>query len=213
MKRKLLIWGASKNSKQLAEVARASGEYEVVAFLDDLHPEREGERLHDVPVLGTVEGARRLLDGGVRHVYVAVCDPATRMRLAGRAREWGFSLATIVHPTAIIARGATIGDGSLIGAHSIVNVDVRVGENVLMYDHVVVGHDSVLGDGVHLGPHVALAGEVTVEPGTWIALGAMVADRVRVGSNVMIGMGSVVVRDVPSNVVAFGSPARVARER
>lgn len=35
---------------------------------------------------------------------------------------------------------------------------------------------------------------------------------VTVGDNVVIGAGSVVTRDIPSNVVAYGSPCRVMRK-
>lgn len=35
---------------------------------------------------------------------------------------------------------------------------------------------------------------------------------VTIGDNVVIGAGSVVTRDIPSNVIAYGSPCRVMRE-
>ena len=35
---------------------------------------------------------------------------------------------------------------------------------------------------------------------------------VTIGDNVVIGAGSVVTRDIPSNVVAVGNPCRVLRE-
>lgn len=35
---------------------------------------------------------------------------------------------------------------------------------------------------------------------------------VTIGDNVVIGAGSVVTRDIPGNVIAFGSPCRVVRE-
>lgn len=51
----------------------------------------------------------------------------------------------------------------------------------------------VLGDNVWLGANVTVCGGVTI------------------GDNVVIGAGSVVTRDIPSNVVALGSPCRVLR--
>lgn len=35
----------------------------------------------------------------------------------------------------------------------------------------------------------------------------------RVGNNTVIGMGAVVLNDIPDNVVAYGSPCKVIRER
>jgi galactoside O-acetyltransferase len=46
----------------------------------------------------------------------------------------------------------------------------------------------------------------------WIGANSVVLPGVSIGDNSVIGAGSVVTRDIPKNVVAFGSPCRVARE-
>lgn len=53
---------------------------------------------------------------------------------------------------------------------------------------------------VTIGNNVWIGGDVTILPG------------VTIGDNVTIGAGSVVSRDVPSNVVAAGNPCRVLKE-
>ncbi len=46
----------------------------------------------------------------------------------------------------------------------------------------------------------------------WIGGGAIILPGVTVGDNVVIGAGSVVTKDIPDNVVAFGAPCRVVRK-
>lgn len=46
----------------------------------------------------------------------------------------------------------------------------------------------------------------------WIGAGVQIMSGVTIGSNVVIGGGSVVVKDIPSNVVAVGNPCRVIRQ-
>lgn len=53
---------------------------------------------------------------------------------------------------------------------------------------------------VKIGNNVWIGGHVTILPG------------VTIGDNVTIGAGSVVVKDIPSNVVAVGNPCRVIKE-
>lgn len=53
---------------------------------------------------------------------------------------------------------------------------------------------------VHLGKNVWIASNVTILPG------------VHIGDNSIIGAASVVTKDIPSNVIAFGHPAKVYRE-
>ena len=43
-------------------------------------------------------------------------------------------------------------------------------------------------------------------------LPAIILPGVTIGDNVVIGAGSIVTRDIPSNVVAVGNPCRVMRE-
>lgn len=46
----------------------------------------------------------------------------------------------------------------------------------------------------------------------WIGAGAIIMPGVTIGDNTVIGAGSLVTRDIPSGVVAYGSPCRVIRE-
>ncbi|NJL09439.1 MAG: hypothetical protein HC908_02070 [Calothrix sp. SM1_7_51] len=45
----------------------------------------------------------------------------------------------------------------------------------------------------------------------WIGGGAIICPGVNIGDNTTIGAGSVVVRDIPTNVVAVGNPCRVIK--
>lgn len=53
---------------------------------------------------------------------------------------------------------------------------------------------------------------ITVGDNVWIGAGVHVMPGVTIGSNVVIGGGSVVVKDIPSNVVAVGNPCKVIRK-
>ena len=46
----------------------------------------------------------------------------------------------------------------------------------------------------------------------WLGAGVIVLPGVTIGDNTVIGAGSVVTKDIPSNVVAVGNPCRVLRE-
>jgi acetyltransferase-like isoleucine patch superfamily enzyme len=48
---------------------------------------------------------------------------------------------------------------------------------------------------------------------TWIGAGSVVKPGIKIGANSMIGVGSVVVKDIPDNVVVVGNPARIIRNK
>ena len=53
---------------------------------------------------------------------------------------------------------------------------------------------------------------VSVGDDCWIGGGSIVLPGVRIGNGVTIGAGSVVTKDIPDNVLAYGTPCRVVRE-
>lgn len=53
---------------------------------------------------------------------------------------------------------------------------------------------------------------VTIGNNVWIASGAIICPGVTIGDNAIIGSGSIVTKDIPPNVLAWGSPCRVIRE-
>ena len=54
--------------------------------------------------------------------------------------------------------------------------------------------------------------EVHIGRNCWIGAGAIILPGVSIGDDTVIGAGSVVTRDIPAGVVAFGSPCRVQRK-
>ncbi len=53
---------------------------------------------------------------------------------------------------------------------------------------------------------------ITIEDGCWICSGAIICGGVTIGKNSIVAAGAVVTRDMPSNVIIAGVPARVIRE-
>jgi UDP-N-acetylbacillosamine N-acetyltransferase len=207
---RVAIWGASGHALVVAEIVRLRSRA-VVGFIDDVDATRRGKTFAGARVLGGLECLAGLRADGVRDVVIAIGDCAARLRLADVARQHQFHLAQAIHPRAMISEDVVIGAGTVVCAGAVVNPGVVIGENVIINTSATVGHECELGDGVHVGPGAHLGGCARVGRGTWVAIGAIVSDRVVIGDESVVGAGSVVVRDVPSRVVAFGVPARVVR--
>ena len=111
------------------------------------------------------------------------------------------------------------GHQTTIGARTFVNV----GLVILDVARVSIGDDGQIGPNVQLltathplepGPRRAKwesAEPITIGNNVWLGGGAIVCPGVTIGDNTVVGAGSVVTRDLPANVLAMGSPARVIR--
>ncbi len=52
---------------------------------------------------------------------------------------------------------------------------------------------------------------VRIGDGVWLGANVIVLPGVTIGENTTIGAGSIVTRDIPANVVAYGNPCRVRK--
>ncbi|QIR38999.1 sugar O-acetyltransferase [Tolypothrix sp. PCC 7910] len=88
---------------------------------------------------------------------------------------------------------------------------VHIGDNVLCAPYVQIYtayHPTA--------PEIRLSGRelaapVTIGNNVWIGGSAIICPGVTIGENTTIGAGSVVVKDIPANVVAAGNPCSIIR--
>ena len=130
---------------------------------------------------------------------------------------------------------AEIGEGSYIEPPLHANFGgkhVHFGKNVYANYNLTMVDDSYIyvGDNTMIGPNVTIATaghpidpalrdvqaqfnmEVHIGRNVWIGGGCVLLPGVSIGDNTVIGAGSIVTKDIPANVVAYGNPCRVIRE-
>jgi UDP-N-acetylbacillosamine N-acetyltransferase len=206
---KVLFLGAGGIAIVAAEIARFRG-LEIVGFLDD-RAEKRGTLFCGSPVLGTLDMLPALRQD-VPQAVVAFGNCRGRINAALKALSYGFSLPNLIHPSAVVSQGASIGQGAIIMPGTIINSGSRIGSNIILNTAASIDHECSIGDGVHIAPGARLAGLVTVGNATWIGIGSVIRESVHIGNNVLVGAGSLVLKDIPDGVVAYGSPARITRE-
>ena len=96
-----------------------------------------------------------------------------------------------------------------------------IGQNIIDPTHcwhIEIGNNVVLAPRVHILAHDASTGlflgytkvsNVKIGNNVFIGAGSIVLPGVTIGDNVVIGAGSIVSRDIPTNSVAVGNPAKV----
>ena len=208
----LIIIGAGGFSREAAEVVHAINEvsptWDLLGFADD-DAALEGSDLGGVRVLGGVETVLR--QHPAARMVVGIGRPDNyfiRARIVRRLGLPAARYATIVHPTASVARSAAIGPGTVVLAGVVVTASAVIGAHVAVMPAAVITHDDVIADYATLASGVLLGGSVTIGEGAYIGAGALVRQELTVGSWSLIGMGSVVTRDVPPAELWFGSPAQ-----
>ena len=115
-----------------------------------------------------------------------------------------------------IKAGLIIEDNVDIGANCVLNLgeekDTIVREGAMIGHLSSIGHDADIGSHVGISVHVCISGCVEVGEWSYIAPQSVVKPYVKIGSYTMIGMGSVVDKNIPSGVIAYGTPCKVIRK-
>jgi sugar O-acyltransferase (sialic acid O-acetyltransferase NeuD family) len=208
MMKPIVILGCGGHGRVVADVARACGR-SVTGFLDT-HT-KQGQFVGGLKILG---GDACLDDAtfvAAHEFVVAIADQQGRRRLVTLVEEKHGVLATLVHPSAVIAPDVRIGDGTVVMAGSVVNPGAVLGSFVIVNTGATVDHDCQLADGVHIAPGAHLAGAVTCGVDAFVGLGALVIQGRRIGARAVVGAGAVVIADVPDGVTVVGCPAAVVR--
>jgi sugar O-acyltransferase (sialic acid O-acetyltransferase NeuD family) len=180
-----------------------------VGFVDDT-PQLLGTTVLGLEVFGPIASI-----GEIAHdaVIVALGDNHARRVITERLLAAGERLATAIHPRACVAPSASIGEGSVISAGAVVAPRVVAGRGVIINTKASVDHDSVVEDFAHVSVGATIGGGAHIGAETLIALGASITSKMTVGARTIVGSGAVVVAPVPDDVVAFGVPARIRRDR
>lgn len=202
MKRQLCIIGAGGYGKVIADAAQKAGYYKDIIFFDD------NSRLIECdgfPIIGNCSEVIRFI--GVADVIVAIGDARTRQEIQEWLRKVNASIATVIHPKAIIGRHVTIGRGTAVMAGVVINSGSTIGEGCIINTCSSVDHDCRLADYVHIAIGSHLAGNVDVGERTWIGAGATVSNNVFICAECMVGAGAVVIRDIKEPGTYVGVPA------
>ena len=104
-----------------------------------------------------------------------------------------------------------INAGTLIASHASVDIadDVLIGEYVSIRDANHGTRDMAMP--IRLQPHES--SPIVIEGGAWIGRGACILGGVRIGSGAVVAANSVVTKDVPSQAIFGGVPAKLIRMR
>lgn len=205
----VIILGANGNCLDIAEAVEAAGDRVVAGFLDDDPALEPGAMMGAWPLLGRIHDAPGFPNAGF---VCGIGSPRSFREKAGVIERAGIPAdrwATVVHPSAVVSRFATLEPGCVVLSHCSIGARARLGRWCTLLQGCVISHDAELGERSILASRVCLSGGSRIGEGSYLGCGVCVRDGVRVGAGALIGMGAVVVRDIPGYCTAFGAPARV----
>lgn len=146
-------------------------------------------------------------DPNIHIAMIVVADSKDRYDIAQRLpKETKFF--SFIHPTALIMNNVEIGDGSFIGAYSILTTNIKIGKHTILNRSNHIGHDCIIGDYFSAMPGAIVSGNVIISDIVYMGNNSSIREKLSIHSSSIIGMNSAVVKNISEPGVYVGVPAK-----
>ena len=210
---KIVIIGASGHAKVIIDAIELESKFEIFGFIDSYKNESDG--IFKYNILITENFIPELVKQGINKGIIAIGENSVRKKIYDKIKKMSpsFSFITVIHPSAVISPYARIGKGSVILTAAKVNADAVVGKHCVINTNASLGHDAVMKDFSSLAPSAVIGGGTNIGLQSAICMSTTIVQNINVGDHTVIGASSLVLTDIPSKVLAYGTPASVKRSR
>lgn len=209
----VLIGGGNQASYAIDIILKVGG-YNIIGIIDS--KSIVGSYKFGYPIIGYQEDILILIskfkiDCGL----ITIGDNWTRFLISSQIKNLfpQFKFPNLIHPSVIIGLNVKFGEGALIMAGCIINPNATIGNFVFFATGAQIEHNCVIEDYASISAGSITGGYVHIGRFSAITLGVVIIDRVNIGENTVVGSGSLVLKSLPSNVLAFGRPAIIIKER
>ena len=207
---KLVIIGASGFGREVAwlveRINAVSPIWNLIGFVDD-NKEIIGQEINGYKVLGTIDSLEKMK---ATYVVCAVGSSSVRKDIIDRVQQLNHNLcfATLIDPTVEKSNYVEIGEGTIICAHNVLTVNIKIGKHCIINLDCTVGHDVIMDDFVTVYPSVNISGNSKYGECVELGTGSQIIQGKTVGKGTVVGAGSVVVKDLPEECTAVGTPCK-----
>jgi sugar O-acyltransferase (sialic acid O-acetyltransferase NeuD family) len=210
----LVLIGGGNHAHYTIDIIEKEGKYNIIGIIDSVHPvdsERFGYK-----IIGRQENLIELIDEyNIEVGIISIGDNWSRYHVYDKIIEKvpDFEFVNAIHPSVIIGNNVKLGFGIIAMAGCIFNPKSEIGNFTFFATGAQVEHDNNICDFSSISAGSITGGFVKLGKFSAITLGVIVLDRIEIGENTVVGSGSLVIKSLPDNVLAYGNPSKIVRNR
>jgi sugar O-acyltransferase (sialic acid O-acetyltransferase NeuD family) len=210
----IVIVGAGGFGREVYHWARPlfeSHNYRFKGLIDDKPSPKDASEDY-LKVLGTIRSGENQykITETDRFVY-AIGNIDIRKEILTELKGNGAEFITLIHPTAIIAETARIGEGVVVCPFALISDRAIISDFAMINFYASCAHDSVVGKYSILSPYATMNGHSELEEEVLLGTHATVTAQAKIGAGSKINANSVAMNSVPPNSFVYGVPGKHMR--
>lgn len=211
---KIIVIGAGGHAGVCIDAINKSALGEIVGIIDSIQP--IDSVVHGYKIIGRQSDLNNLKRRyGFDAAVIAIGDNYGRKMVFDEIIKQipNLDFPQVIHPTAVVALTAKLGRGTILFSRAVVQNNCNIGEFCLLNTDAILEHDSVMEDFSTMSVRTATGGYVTLKSFSAVNIGSIVSNKLTIGYNSVVGAGSLLLQSLPDHVLAFGTPAKISRQR
>ena len=188
---KLALFGYGGHAREVA----CQINQEVTFFVDDKYSNKIAKPISEFNPEGYL-------------MMVAVADSHDRKAIVDKLPK-ETKYFTFIHPSVLIMDdNIKVGEGSFIGANSILTTNIKLGKHALLNRENHIGHDCFIGDYFSAMPCAVVGGNVWIDNKVYLGSCSNIKEKIKIIANTIIGMNAAVVKNITEFGTYVGVPAK-----
>lgn len=195
-KQPIILLGGGGHCKSCIDVIEQGEKYRIIGILD--LPEMVGKRILGYEIIGTDDDLPNLLKtvGNYLITIGQIKSSKKRIALWEMVKKSGTKLPFIVSPNAYVAKSASIGEGSIIMHHVIVNAGAKIGVNCIINSKALIEHEAMVGDFCHVSTGAIVNGQAIIGSRCFIGSNATISNNICIVEDSVISAGTNIFKDI-----------------
>ncbi|QOP43227.1 acetyltransferase [Sulfurimonas sediminis] len=185
--KEILLIGGGGHCKSVIDVIEQEKKYKIAGIIDN--EKQVGDKILGYPVIGCDDDLEELYKAyKIAFITVGqIKSPNIRIRLFKILKEIGYTLPTIISPLSYVSRYASVGEGTIIMHHALINASVKIGQNCIINTKALVEHDAVIENNCHISTGAVVNGGTIVKENSFYGSNATSKEYIEVSGFIKAG--------------------------
>lgn len=174
-------------------------DYEILAIVSK---ESQSLKLFNVPIITEKEIPKS------KNIFLYIAIGSINVRAKIIKKFYNYNFYTLIHPSAIVSKGARIGKGCIISPNTVIAGDPKVGDFNVFNFNSMISHDCVTGENNIFSPGSKVLGWCRMGNNNYLGAGSVMLPKTSIGNNNIIGANATLNRNFKNSLTLIGTPAK-----